>query len=71
MTGVGYATQGELRSQSSHLGGKASTPSVFIDDSEKSLVSAEAVGYTPILFRSLDELRKELSALGVVCSGAS
>lgn len=44
---------------------------VFIDDSEKSLVSAEAVGYVPILFRSLDELRKELSALGVVCSGAS
>jgi Ca2+-transporting ATPase len=34
VTGVGYATQGELHSQSSHLGGKASTPSVFIDDSD-------------------------------------
>lgn len=34
VTGVGYATQGELHSQSSHLRGKASTPSVFIDDSD-------------------------------------
>lgn len=44
---------------------------VFIDDTKKSLVSAEAVGYTPILFRSFDELRQELSVLGVTCSGAS
>ena len=34
VTGVGYATQGELRSQSSHLGGKAPMPSAFIDDTD-------------------------------------
>ncbi|MBP7811593.1 MAG: HAD-IA family hydrolase [Candidatus Moranbacteria bacterium] len=39
---------------------------VFIDDSAKSLASAETVGYTPILFRSFDKLRHELSALGVI-----
>ncbi|MFB0954916.1 MAG: HAD-IC family P-type ATPase, partial [Aeromonadaceae bacterium] len=34
VTGVGYATQGELRSQSSHLDGKAPMPSAFIDDTD-------------------------------------
>lgn len=39
---------------------------VFIDDTGKSLTSAETVGYVPILFRSFAELTRELSALGVV-----
>ncbi len=39
---------------------------VFIDDTTKSLNSAAAVGYTPVLFRDFASLQQELVTLGVV-----
>lgn len=38
---------------------------VFIDDSEKSFETVEAVGYTPVLFRDYAGLVKDLKALGI------
>ncbi len=38
---------------------------IFIDDSEKSLSTAEEAGYTPILFQNYEQLLSELSRLGV------
>jgi putative hydrolase of the HAD superfamily len=38
---------------------------IFIDDSEKSLSTAQEAGYTPILFQQYDQLLTELSRLGV------
>ena len=39
---------------------------IFIDDSEKSLSTAEEVGFVPIRFESRDKLRDELVAHGVL-----
>lgn len=38
---------------------------VFIDDSKKSLESASEIGYSPILFTEVGELRTELKKIGV------
>lgn len=38
---------------------------VFIDDSERSLVRAEEIGFTPILFETYDKLVTDLKALGI------
>jgi putative hydrolase of the HAD superfamily len=39
---------------------------IFIDDSEKSLSTAEECGFMPILFESYDQLYNELTQLGVI-----
>ena len=39
---------------------------VFIDDAQKSLSTAKECGYTPILYRSYEQLINELGALGVL-----
>ncbi|MBP9698058.1 MAG: HAD-IA family hydrolase [Candidatus Moranbacteria bacterium] len=39
---------------------------IFIDDTEKSLVTAHEVGYTPILFESYEKLENDLKQLGVL-----
>jgi putative hydrolase of the HAD superfamily len=36
---------------------------IFIDDTEHSLISAEQVGYTPILYKNYQQLTEDLSAL--------
>jgi hypothetical protein len=38
---------------------------IFIDDSERSLSTAEQCGYTPILFTGYDELVEQLNSLHV------
>jgi HAD superfamily hydrolase (TIGR01549 family) len=38
---------------------------VFIDDAPKSLEKAGEIGYTPILFRGNDKLKKDLGELGI------
>ena len=38
---------------------------IFIDDAEKSLSSAEQVGFTPILFTDYDQLVQDLLKLGI------
>ena len=38
---------------------------VFIDDSEKSLSTAKECGYTPILFKSYEQLIAALQQLGI------
>jgi len=38
---------------------------VFIDDSPTSLVDAEEVGYTPILFESYEQLVADLRKLNI------
>ena len=39
---------------------------IFIDDTEMSLSTAKEIGYTPILFKNVDDLKKELIDLGVL-----
>ena len=39
---------------------------IFIDDSENSLKNANEVGYTPVLFKNVDDLKKKLKELGVL-----
>lgn len=39
---------------------------IFIDDSPKSLSTAEETGFTPILFNNYDELVSDLNALGII-----
>ncbi len=41
------------------------TEVIFIDDAPKSLENAEAIGYTPILYRSNSQLKNDLGALGI------
>lgn len=38
---------------------------VFVDDSAKSLETAGDIGYTPVLFKNNDQLKKDLVALGI------
>lgn len=38
---------------------------IFVDDSPKSLESAQELGYLPVLFKSNEQLKRELSNLGV------
>jgi HAD superfamily hydrolase (TIGR01509 family) len=39
---------------------------VFIDDSKKSLSTAEACGFTPVLFESYEQLKKQLKELNIL-----
>lgn len=39
---------------------------VFIDDTPKSLETASAIGYTPILFKNNEQLRSDLHKLGII-----
>lgn len=39
---------------------------IFIDDTEKSLVTADEVGYTPILFENYEKLENDLKELGIL-----
>jgi putative hydrolase of the HAD superfamily len=39
---------------------------IFIDDAEKSLSAADECGYTPLLFRSYQQVRGKLTELGVL-----
>ena len=39
---------------------------IFIDDSDNSLKNANEVGYTPVLFKNVDDLKKKLKELGVL-----
>ena len=39
---------------------------IFVDDTERSLSTAEEVGFTPILFKNHDQVVKELEKLGVL-----
>lgn len=43
--------------------GVSVTELIFIDDTEKSLLNAEKIGYTPILYSDMEKLRYELSNL--------
>ncbi len=45
--------------------GVSVTELVYIDDSERSLSTADTVGYTPILFKSQDSLIERLKELGI------
>lgn len=40
--------------------------SVFIDDAERSLSTAEEVGFTPVLYRTYDNLIADLKGFGIV-----
>jgi HAD superfamily hydrolase (TIGR01509 family) len=46
--------------------GVGMTELIFIDDAEKSLSTAKECGFTPILFKSPDEIRKQLQSFGIL-----
>lgn len=45
--------------------GVAADELIYIDDTEKSLVTAKEIGYHPVLFTNYDSLLHDLSVLGV------
>ncbi len=46
--------------------GVRSNETVFIDDSPKSLEKAKEIGYIPVLYKNNDQLKTDLSKLGII-----
>ena len=45
--------------------GRSGPECIFIDDSERNIAGAQALGFQVILFRSPEQLRSELTRLGI------
>jgi HAD superfamily hydrolase (TIGR01509 family) len=63
-TGLVKPDPGAFNAIASELG-VSEEAMIFIDDSERSLSTAEQCGYTPILFTGYDELVSTLEGLGI------